>query len=29
MDFDYSAKTKELQKRVSAFMEDHIYPAEA
>ena len=29
MDFEYSAKTKELQKRVSAFMEDHIYPAEA
>ena len=29
MDFDYSAKTKDLQKRVLAFMEDHIYPAEA
>ena len=29
MDFEYSAKTKELQKRVSAFMDDHIYPAEA
>ncbi len=29
MDFDYSAKTKDLQKRVTAFMEDHIYPAEA
>ncbi|WPG40484.1 acyl-CoA dehydrogenase family protein [Variovorax sp. EBFNA2] len=29
MDFEYSAKTKELQKRVLAFMEDHIYPAEA
>ena len=29
MDFDFSAKTKDLQKRVSAFMEDHIYPAEA
>ncbi|BEP35794.1 acyl-CoA dehydrogenase family protein [Variovorax sp. V59] len=29
MDFEYSAKTKELQKRVSAFMDAHIYPAEA
>ena len=29
MDFDYSAKTRDLQQRVSAFMEDHIYPAEA
>jgi len=29
MDFDYSAKTKELQKRVIAFMEENIYPAEA
>ena len=29
MDFEYSAKTKDLQKRVQAFMEDHIYPAEA
>ncbi|OUM01096.1 acyl-CoA dehydrogenase family protein [Variovorax sp. JS1663] len=29
MDFDYSAKTQDLQKRVSAFMETHIYPAEA
>jgi hypothetical protein len=28
MDFEYSAKTKELQKRVKAFMDDHIYPAE-
>ena len=28
MDFEYSAKTKELQKRVSAFMDEHIYPAE-
>ncbi len=29
MDFDYSAKTKDLQQRVSAFMDRHIYPAEA
>ena len=29
MDFEYSAKTKELQERVSAFMDAHIYPAEA
>ncbi|MDM0013166.1 acyl-CoA dehydrogenase family protein [Variovorax sp. J22P168] len=29
MDFEYSAKTKELQKRVSAFMDEHIFPAEA
>ncbi|PZQ74716.1 MAG: acyl-CoA dehydrogenase [Variovorax paradoxus] len=29
MDFDYSAKTKELQKRVSDFMDEHIFPAEA
>jgi len=29
MDFEYSAKTKDLQKRVQAFMDDHIYPAEA
>ena len=29
MDFDYSAKTKELQKRIAAFMDEHIYPAEA
>src|SRR5258708_14629053 len=29
MDFDYSAKTLELQKRVHAFMDEHIYPNEA
>ncbi|MDA7415126.1 acyl-CoA dehydrogenase family protein [Xenophilus arseniciresistens] len=29
MDFDYSAKTKALQKRVSDFMDEHIFPAEA
>ena len=29
MDFEYSAKTKDLQRRVTAFMEDYIYPAEA
>ena len=28
MDFDYSAKTLELQKRLSAFMDTHIYPNE-
>src|SRR5687767_8764086 len=28
MDFDYSAKTVELQKRVSAFMDEHVYPNE-
>jgi hypothetical protein len=29
MDFDYSPKTKELQARLQAFMDEHIYPAEA
>jgi len=29
MDFDYSAKTKELQQKVQRFMDDHIYPSEA
>ncbi len=29
MDFDYSPKTKELQARLLAFMDAHIYPAEA
>ena len=29
MNFDYSPKTKELQKRLSAFMDAHIYPNEA
>ncbi len=28
MDFDYSAKTKELQAKVLRFMDDYIYPAE-
>ncbi len=28
MDFDYSPKTKELQVRLSKFMDDHVYPAE-
>ena len=29
MDFDYSPKTKDLQARLQAFMDQHIYPAEA
>ena len=29
MDFDYSPKTKELQAKVSAFMQAHVLPAEA
>ena len=29
MDFDYSPKTKELQKKLLQFMDDHIYPAES
>ena len=29
MDFAYSDKVKDLQRRVSAFMEEHVYPAEA
>jgi len=29
MDFDFSDKTKDLQKRVSAFMQENVYPAEA
>ncbi|HEY2388561.1 MAG TPA: acyl-CoA dehydrogenase [Candidatus Binatia bacterium] len=28
MNFDYSDKVKELQKRVSAFMDEHVYPNE-
>jgi acyl-CoA dehydrogenase len=28
MDFEYSAKTKELQVRLQKFMDDHIYPNE-
>src|ERR1043166_1937014 len=29
MNFDYSAKVKDLQKRLCAFMDEHIYPNEA
>ena len=29
MDFEYSPKVKELQARVTAFMEEHIYSSEA
>lgn len=29
MNFEFSEKTKELQKRLSAFMDEHIYPNEA
>ena len=29
MNFDYSAKTVELQKRLGGFMDEHIYPNEA
>jgi acyl-CoA dehydrogenase len=29
MDFGYSARTQELQARVGAFMDEHVYPAEA
>jgi len=29
MDFDYSAKTIELQKQLTAFMDEHIYPNES
>src|SRR5438270_13576694 len=28
MDFEYSAKTRDLQQRVQRFMDDHISPAE-
>jgi acyl-CoA dehydrogenase len=28
MDFSYSEKVSELQRRLSAFMDEHIYPAE-
>lgn len=28
MNFDYSVKTRELQKRLGAFMDEHIYPNE-
>jgi acyl-CoA dehydrogenase len=29
MDFGYSPRTQELQARVTAFMQEHVYPAEA
>ena len=29
MDFAYSPKVQALRERVSAFMEEHVYPAEA
>ena len=29
MDFDYSPKVRDLQKRLVAFMDEHIYPNEA
>ena len=29
MDFEYSAKVKELEQRVRAFMDLHVYPNEA
>jgi acyl-CoA dehydrogenase len=29
MDFGYSPRTQDLQRRVSAFMQEHVYPAEA
>ncbi len=29
MDFAYSARTQELQAKVTAFMDQHVYPAEA
>ena len=28
MDFDYSPKVRDLQKRLVAFMDEHIYPNE-
>jgi acyl-CoA dehydrogenase len=29
MDFEFSAKVKDLQQRLTAFMEQHVYPSEA
>ena len=29
MDFTYSERTKELQTKINAFMDEHIYPNEA
>ena len=28
MDFEYSEKVKKLQERLTAFMDEHVYPAE-
>ena len=28
MDFDYSAKVKDLQEKLTAFMKEHVYPNE-
>ena len=28
MDFEYSARTKELQKKLLAFFDEHVYPNE-
>ena len=28
MDFSHSEKVRELQERVTAFMDEHVYPAE-
>jgi len=28
MDFDYSPRTRELQARLTQFMDEHVYPAE-
>jgi len=28
MDFEYNARTQDLQKRVTAFMDEHVYPNE-
>ena len=28
MDFGYSAKSQDLQRRVAAFMDEHVYPNE-
>ena len=29
MDFELSARTRDLQARLQAFMDEHVYPAEA
>ena len=28
MDFEYSPKVKDLQSRITAFLDEHVYPAE-